>query len=150
MKIAEHEDRIRIEEIIISCKFQQMGSVKIEAAIKSKLGITISRPTIDKHYKEHMNGECLSQEIEQLTRAAVMGADGGTGLVAPVVDMDKLEAIRVQYKDVRKFDSKIDKMRESMVLLMESNFNAFIEGKERLKPEYAKYLKDLEVIKKAK
>jgi hypothetical protein len=152
-KIGEHEQRQEIEEIIIDCKFKQLGSVKIQQAIKAKLGIEVSRPMIDKYYKECMSGDVLSRNIEAQARLLNMSApnDGSGGFVPPVIDLDKLDSIREQYKSKGKgYKTKIEEIRECMALLIESNFQAFIEGRERFKPEYSKYLKDLESIMKSK
>jgi len=153
-KIAEHEKRKEIEGLIIDCKFAQLGSLKIQKEIKSKLGLDLSRPLIDKHYKELMNGDVLSRNIEaqaKLLNMAESNDGGGGGFSPPVIDLDRLETIREQYKSKGKgYKTKIEEIRECMALLIESNFQAFIEGNERFKPEYSKYLKDLESIIKSK
>lgn len=152
-KIADHKERQAIEAIIIDCKFEQLGSVKIQQAIKAKLGIEVTRPTIDRHYKEFMNGEILSRNIADQSKLLAMAeaGTGGAGFVAPIIDLEELEKIRKKYQGKGKgYKMKIEEIRECVALLIDSNFKAFIEGKERFKPEYSKYLKDLESIMKSK
>lgn len=154
-KIGEHEQRQEIEEIIIDCKFKQLGSVKIQQAIKAKLGIEVSRPMIDKYYKECMSGDVLSRNIEAQARLLNMSApnDGSGGFIPPVIDLDRLEKIKETYRNKKEkhkdFSDRVHEVRECMALLIECNFQAFIEGKERFKPEYSKHLKDLEAIIKS-
>lgn len=153
-KIAEHEKRKEIEGLIIDCKFAQLGSLKIQKEIKSKLGLDLSRPLIDKHYKELMNGDVLSRNIEaqaKLLNMAESNDGGGGGFAPPVVDLDRLKDV-MEANDSSShvgYIRRIYSVRACMSLLIESNFQAFIEGKERLKPEYSKHLKDLEAIIKS-
>lgn len=154
-KIAEHEERTAIEAVIIDCKFAQFGSLKIQKEVKSRLGLDLSRPLIDKHYKEFMNGDLLSKKIEEQARLLNMSDpnDGSGGLVPPVIDLDRLEKIKETYRSKKEkhkdFSDRVHEVRECMALLIECNFQAFIEGKERFKPEYSKHLKDLEAIIKS-
>lgn len=155
-KIAEHEKRKEIEGLIIDCKFAQFGSLKIQKEIKSRLGLDLSRPLIDKHYKELMNGDVLSRNIETqagLLNMAESNDGGGGGFAPPAIDLDRLGKIRESYKKKKEkhkdYIDRIYEVRACMALLIECNFQAFIEGKERFKPEYSKHLKDLEAIIKS-
>jgi len=147
--IEQSEYKKQIELIILECKFGGLGSKIIQDKIKGSLGLEFSRPTIDKYYKEVLNGDFLSEKIEELKRGSLMGGSDD-GFQIPLIDMEKLNDIRAKY--VNKGNgtaNKIEELKECLALLIDSNFNAFIEGKERLKIEYVKYLKDLEHILKS-
>lgn len=152
IKIEEHPQIVNIEAIILKGKFKGDGSQKIRTSIVQELGVEISRPTIDKYYNERMNGELLSslinEQAEALRRSEASG--NGGGLAPPSVDLDKLEEIKKRYSGLSGDKSKLQALRESFIVMIECNLEAYINGDERLKPEYAKYLKDLESVLKSK
>lgn len=63
-----------IEKIILEQKFKRNGSRNIERIIKRDLGVKASHVTIDKHYKECMNGEVLNELIKGM-RAKIARID---------------------------------------------------------------------------
>ena len=65
-KIATHEQRTRIEQIIIECKIWGIGSVNIQKRLKDEVGIELSRPTIDQYAKTRLHGDLISRLVERV------------------------------------------------------------------------------------
>lgn len=154
-KISIHKEREKIEKIILECKFLGLGSVEIQKQLLSKLGLKVSRPSIDKHYKENMNGAFLTEQIARAKKSAIMSVSNGTSeqeIQAPSFCHESAkEAIKhieeYQFYDERFGENGIsDNLKEvyaNTIGLIKGNFIAHTQGKERLKPEYLKYLAQL-------
>jgi hypothetical protein len=152
--ITTHKSRREIEHIILECKFSGLGSVEIRKRILSKVGVQFSRPTIDKYYKTFMQGEKLSRLIIECKERAILSASSEEveNSRQPSFDNEKAKDLSVFFQDLKSWDftqgeSKArDTMQELYIdtlTLMLGNMQAHKEGKERLKPEYLKYFKEL-------
>ena len=166
-KITLHKDFLKIEQIILECKFLGLGSPEIKHQLLTKLAFDVSRPMIDKHYNECMNGEVLSELIAKTRKNAILsvsnGSEEGTEGIAPSFDqesankaMKHIEAHNTDHDwgEVFGENACADNLKEiygNTIGLVKGNFLAHLEGKERLKPEYLKYLKEVkELIKGAR
>lgn len=159
--ISTHRERDSIEKIILECKFSGLGSVEIRKRIIAKLGAKFSRPTIDKHYKEFMQGERVSELIKSLREDTIieLSLENVENSNLPHFNDEKAKDLRMFFQELKSWDftqgeSKArDTMQELYIdtlTLMLGNMKAHKEGKERLKPEYLKYFKELrEIFKQA-
>tara|TARA_R110001592_G_scaffold110772_1_gene307408 strand:- start:543 stop:1043 length:501 start_codon:yes stop_codon:yes gene_type:complete len=152
--IEVHKERDLIEQIILECKFSGYGSVEIRKRILSKLGAKFSRPTIDKYYKISMQGDKLSSLIKQSKEEAILtlSTENMESSSKPSFDIGKARDLSIFFKDLKSWDftqgesQAKDTMQELYIdtlTLMLGNMQAHKEGRERLKPEYLKYFKEL-------
>ncbi len=152
-KILNHSDRKRIESIMIECKFLGLGSVEIQKQLLLKLAFKVSRPSIDKHIKEHLHGDLLSELIENTKKDAVLSVSENTPAENVPSFCEKTSEELTSYFET--YSSYSDDFGEhypadtmksvysDVLALIRGNINAHKLGKERLKAEYLKYLDSL-------
>ncbi len=163
-KISLSSERAEIEKIILECKFLGLGSVEIQRQLLSRLGFKASRPSIDKHYKQTLHGERLTKLIAETKKNAVLSVQNGESgqtMQPPSYcsesaknAIDHIEGY-IQDNWCQEKDNSSCQVLQGVyadtIGLVRGNVIAHLEGKERLKTEYLKYLKEIrDLIKQTK
>lgn len=154
MKIKEHKHQKTIESIILHNKFEGKGSKEIQKDLISTLGFEVSRPTIDKYYKECLNGGLLDELRQNLFQSIVQTASDKTTGIRPAFCEESANATLVNVAEQKEWEyspmTEVGKVLltcySNITGLLVGNINASIEGKERLKPEYLRYYKEMRDI----
>lgn len=152
--ILESKDRKEINDCIVRMKFNGVGSVQGVKVLNERFGVSVSRPTFDKYYNNFLGGsaidECI-QELKEEQRVALVNTGSGSeshALIPPAIDQQKLRELKDYYrnKDSDSWDSvggKIEEIKRVLLLALECNVDAWMDGSERLKPELVKMLSSL-------
>ena len=154
MKIKEHKHQKTIESIILHNKFDGKGSKEIQKDLISTLGFEVSRPTIDKYYKECLNGALLDELRQNLLQSIMQTASDKTAGIKPEFCQETASTTLLDIKEQKQYAYKELSSTGQMLLicysnvagLVAGNIKASINGTERLKPEYLKYFKELREI----
>lgn len=130
--IIGHAKQAQIDAFIWEKKINESFRA-IAEGLKKEFKLSISYVTVSSYYKDVLGGIDEAETIE--------GDEA-----KPSLDNDLLEKILDKFpKD------EIHQIYGNMLALCSSNIEAFKEGKERLKPELVRYLKDVRaIIKEAK
>lgn len=125
--IIGHEKQSQIDTFIWEKKVNESFRT-IADGLKKEFKLSISYVTVSSYYKDVLGGTDEAETIE--------GDEA-----KPYLDTVLLEKILDQHpKD------EIHQIYGNILALCASNIEAFKEGKERLKPEYVRYLKDIRAI----
>ena len=159
MKIKEHKHQKTIESIILHNKFDGKGSKEIQKDLISTLGFEVSRPTIDKYYKECLNGALLDELRQSLFQSIVQTASDKTAGIKPAFCDETANTTLLDVQEQKKYGYDVNKLSETgkrflicysnVAGLVAGNIKASINGAERLKPEYLRYLKEMREIFKS-
>ena len=157
-KISEHKDKSKIETLILQYKFKGLGSAEIQKALLNKLAFKVSRPTIDEYYAKSMNGALISEEIGKATKNAILSVSNNEEQEsAPAYSQEVAQKV-FTFVEEWKNSSYLDKpdtneafmalseVYASSVALLVGNMEAHVNGKERLKTEYVRYVKELKTL----
>ena len=155
-KISLSSEKAEIEKIILECKFLGLGIVEIQRQLLAKLGFKASRPSIDKHYKQTMHGESLTKLIAETKKNAVLSVQNGESgqTIQPPSycsesAQNAIEHIETYIQESWGQDKDnsscqvLQGVYADTIGLVRGNVIAHLEGKERLKAEYLKYLKEI-------
>ena len=154
MKIKEHKHQKTIESIILHNKFEGKGSKEIQKDLISTLGFEVSRPTIDKYYKECLNGALLDELRQNLFQSIVQTASEKTIGIKPAFCQETADTTLADVQEQKRFDyNELSETGKKLLVcysnvagLVAGNIEASIQGTERLKPEYLRYLKEMREI----
>jgi hypothetical protein len=158
MKIKEHKNRKTIESIILHNKFEGKGSTEIQKELISTLGFEISRPTIDKYYKDCLNGALLDELRQNLLQSIMQTASEKTAGIKPAFCQETADTTLADVQEQKRFDyNTLSETGKRLLIcysnvagLVAGNIQASINGAERLKPEYLRYFKEMrEIFKNA-
>jgi len=162
-KISTHKDKDKIEILIIQSKFKGLGSAEIQKALLNKLAFKVSRPTIDEYYNKHLHGNILTEEIEKAVKNAILSVSNNETIdnEKPAYKADVAESIytfvgeydSTEWADRPEVNATFQVMRDAYsqaIGLLMGNINAHREGKERLKPEYVKYVNEIRCLMRLK
>ena len=155
-KIDTHAQKREIESIILSCKFSGQGSTVIAQQIKNKIGLSVSRPTIDKYYKEKMNGDTLALLMNSFKEA--IENNESPQKKPPAYELDTAQSVKETLKQANdgsyhlytpstEITNILERSTAELCGLIDGNIKAHIKGSEKLKIEYIKYLKELQSLK---
>jgi hypothetical protein len=141
-----HPQQSEINQFIIEAKFQSLSPRKISEQIKTRFGFKVSHVTLASYYKEILNGGILDNLRDKIKEKI---ESGGTGSGQTKVSPERIEAIEGELSDQWSTENPVTKLYAKAFALCEANLSNHIEGLERLKIEYVKYLGDLQKILKA-
>lgn len=144
--ILEHAKKIEIDELIIKAVFDGLGSRKISELIQTEFGENVSHTAIAQYLKNYLSGNTLGNIKKEYEQKILLAAAGdGSLYTAPLVDLEKLEALNARYKSKEQQQS-IAYQIELYQLLVSENTKAFLAGREAINRELVLQLKDLESI----
>tara|TARA_R110001592_G_C13145926_1_gene747716 strand:+ start:1502 stop:1993 length:492 start_codon:yes stop_codon:yes gene_type:complete len=155
MKIKEHKHKKTIESIILHNKFDGKGSKEIQKDLISMLGFEVSRPTIDKYYKECLNGALLDELRQNLLQSIIKTASDKTAGIKPAFCEETAKTTLLdiketceenRYNELSGTGGNLLDCYSNVAGLVAGNIKASINGYERLKPEYLRYLKEMRSI----
>jgi hypothetical protein len=129
--ILGHENQSDIDKFIINSKAQKMSFRDIEKELKIDFGLVVSYVTLSAYYKEVLGGDDLDFNNQDLD------------IKTPYLNNEILEKL---LSDPKSDKSTVNDLYANILALCASNLEAFKQGKERLKIEYVKYLKDIDGI----
>jgi hypothetical protein len=158
-KILTHKDKGKIERIILEHKFKGLGSAEIQKSLLNKLGFKVSRPTIDQYYTNSMNGAVISEELSKATKNAILSVSNDEiQNEAPAYSQEVAQRVFTFVETWKNADNwherpdtneafmALSEVYASSVALLVGNMEAHVNGKERLKTEYVKYVKELKTL----
>ena len=106
MKIKEHKHQKTIESIILHNKFDGKGSKEIQKDLISTLGFEVSRPTIDKYYKECLNGALLDELRQNLLQSIMQTASDKTAGIKPEFCQETASTTLLDIKEQKQYAYK--------------------------------------------
>mgnify|MGYP000701454191 CR=1 FL=1 len=137
--ILDHEKRGEIDSLIIELKLNNIGLRVINNELKSRYGIDTSHTTLASYYKEKLRGD----ELDKFKEEKEKQMEQVDGTSKPYINEEVLSKLMDKHGTTEK-----GKMYANILALASSNLEAFKDGKERIKLELMKYLKDMEAIYK--
>jgi hypothetical protein len=162
-KILQHKDKEKIDRIILEHKFKGLGSNLIQQTLLNKLAFNISRPSIDSYYEKHLNGAMMTELIAKTKKSAILSVSGNgessPDEVKPSYNQDIAQKVYTFVEDWQNSKGNwadkpetneafmaYSEVYASAVALMVGNMQAHVNGRERLKAEYVRYVKELKGI----
>lgn len=153
-KLKTHAKRKEIDTIILTNKFKGLGSVEIQKEIALKTGVQVSRPTIDKHYKENMNGDLIDALKQDLIESTLQYSDEiQSGIRPSYCEETERKILNDLQSQSQNWYGGASNVGEVLLInyakvgaMIQGNVDASIRGVERLKPELLKYFKELRDI----
>ena len=151
----QHDNIKEVDSYIVSSKISGLGFRKIATELLAKFGVQISHTTVQKYYKEHLNGQGIDTAINKLTREVAARYGEAGEAIKPVLNEDVTKRIRKNGRNVNKdiwnndFKASQDVFADlygQLVGLIAGNFEEHIQGRATLNLEYIRYLKELRSI----
>jgi hypothetical protein len=137
--IMEHEDRKDINALIIGMKVDKKGFRSISTEIEKQFSIKVSHTLLAEYYKDFVSNPVVDGLVDG------GGVDAlGVVLNEPVdLDNELVDRLANSYSGSKK---ELGKIYAYAVALCDSNIKAHVDGKQRLKVEYVKYLRDVKTL----
>ncbi len=141
------EQQKGVERLIKTERAKGSSYAAIAKLIKSEFGLKVSHTTVCSYWKDKLEGERMDEHREQTAKEIYK--EDEQQFVAPIIDQSKLDEISEQHKKRNTLGS-VEHQRDIAQLMVHSNQIAHLQGKEVLRPQYTKQLRDLEAILKSR
>lgn len=142
--ISEHKKAAEINDLIIKSRFEDVSFKQIAIELKKAFGLSISHATIASYYKDNLAGDSLDDAKSNAIVKAFEDAKDDSQEQPTEIDPVRLSQLMLQYDPQGK--KPLGALYAKITALCEANLQNHLEGKERLKTTYIKYLKDLKAI----
>ncbi len=144
--LKDHPRQEEIDKHIIEKKMSSIGYRKIAESLLTKFKLKVSHTLISKYYKDCLGGAVLDMAKEKAEQALIESLPEPVEENinrTPSIDIDRLNELTDKYKDI---DGEIGGIYAYALALCEGNIKAHIEGVDRLRIEYVKYLRDVRAV----
>jgi hypothetical protein len=136
-KIKERQDRDEVNQYIINQRDNGLGYREICKGLKSGFGLSMSHTSLSKYVEDYLKDSINEPTDTELpTKHTTMISEDRVNELMAEMDgwiFDRVAMMRI---------------KAQIIALIEANINDHLQGLDRLKVEYVKYLKDLESIAK--